>query len=73
MLGCEQYAFAVAVKDAQEASLVNKGIWFFVVPDGYDAFCTRFTSILDDSIPKSLTIDLAIAVFVDVRTQSVLL
>jgi hypothetical protein len=73
MLGCERYASAVLVTDAQEASQIDKGIWCFAVHYGYDALCRPFTSILLDSIPKVLDLALAKAAFGDVDAQSVLL
>jgi hypothetical protein len=71
MLGCEWYAFAVVVEDAQEASQVDKGIWLFAVHDGCDAFCRWFTVILVDSILKVLDIAQAKAAFADLGAQSV--
>jgi hypothetical protein len=72
MLGCERYACAVVVKDAQEASQVDKGISLFVVHNGCDALCRLFTSIFVDSIPKLLDLAVPQAAFIDVDAQYVL-
>jgi hypothetical protein len=63
LIGCERYAFAIVVEDAQEASQVKKGTWFFVVFDGCDTLCRLFTVILVDNILKVLGIALAKAAF----------